>query len=334
MSSLENEINEQAELMGRFGADEVAQIEKVAKIFEDVNTSGGRIFFFASGSSLNACMYARELFSRDNDIALEVFPAGEAKNHADDIKQDDMVVLVSQSGESGDILKVKNQISKFKVKEIVVTNNVNSTLAEDADVVIDLKAGGEKATPATKTYFAELIVFTMLSEALKRRIQILEYRIEISVQIEETTRTDTDWAKELIDKKIFILGSGVMWPQAMEAELKLKEIAHMDAEAYELSEFMHGPVEMLDENSAVIIFCPKMCDQLENKLIDKIREKKSKIVAISNCECEEANEQMKINSREYFELISVMAMQKLALALAKAKGIDLEDNKNIQKVVR
>ena len=329
MDNLENEIAEQAELLGRFDEGDITQIEKVAKIISEVNTSGGRVFLFASGSSLNACMYARELFSRDNDIALEVFPAGEAMNHADDMEQNDLALLVSQSGESRDIKKAQKLIGE-SIKQIVVTNNIKSKLAENADIALNLKAGEEKAMPATKTYFATLVIFMMISEALSGRIQILEARGQIAEDINLSTGRDKPkaslWGGEntglieiLKNKKIFILGSGVMWPQAMEAELKFKEIVKTDAESYELTEFMHGPSELLDEKSVVIIFCPKLCNELDNQIISNIKKQGSKIIAIGSCDCEQADQMIKIETRKYFDLISIIVIQKIALELAKSK---------------
>ncbi len=335
MNNLETEIKEQAELLDRFGDSEINQIEKVSKIISDINTSGGRVFLSASGSSLNACLYARELFSTDNDMVLEVFPAGESKNHADDIKQDDLVILVSQSGESGNISEV-NQLINKTVKKIIITNNKDSKLAKSADILVDLKAGEEKATPATKTYFAEILIFTMISEALSGRILIKEQGKQIS---EEISRLSSDQIlknqgiEEFKNKKIFILGSGVTWPQAMEAELKFKEIARIDAEAYELSEFFHGPITMLDKNSLVMIFCPKLCNKLDNDLIEKIKKIESKVVAIGSCQCEEADQMIKVNNIKYFDLISIVVAQKLAVELAKLNNIELDNNKGIQKII-
>ncbi len=325
--TLETEIKEQAELLDRFGENEINQIEKVAQIITDVNASKGSVFLFASGSSLNACMYARELFSRDNDITLEVFPAGEAENHVDDIKQDDLVVLVSQSGESKDILETDKLIDE-SVKKAVVTNNIKSKLAEGADIVIDIKAGEEKAVPATKTYFATLLVFTILSEVLKGGIKMNKDDIQIIEEI------DGDIPKGLADKKIFILGSGVMWPQAMESELKFKEIARAEVEAYELSEFMHGPQTMLNQNSVVIMLCPSSCGPDGVDFLDKVQQTGAKILAIGICDGEKPDYKIKLKSKKYYELIAIVVIQKLALEIAKINNINLEEVNDISKVVK
>jgi len=333
MNNLENEIAEQAELMSRFGANEVAQIEKVAKIFEDVSISSGRAFLFASGSSLNACLYARELFSRDNDMTLEVFPAGEATNHADDIKQDDLVVLVSQSGESGDILGAESLI-EGNIKKIIITNNPDSKLTEGADIVLDLKAGEEKSVPATKTYFSTLIAFTMISEVLNGGVKILESIEQVSGEIKKISGENMDWVEEIKDKKIFILGSGVMWPQAMEAELKFKEISKSEAESFEMSEFMHGPQTMLDGKSLVIMLCPSSCGSDGVVFLDKAQKTGAKILAVGTCDGEKPEYKIKLENKKYYELISMVVMQKMALELAKVKGINLEDDAEIEKVVK
>lgn len=324
MSNLEKEIEEQAKILDRFDDEDRKKIQKVVKIIDNINSTGGRIFLFGSGSSLNACYYGRELFSRDNDIVLEVFPAGEVENHANDINSNDLVILVSQSGESADIINAKKSVET--IKTVIITNNINSTLAKGAEIVIGQKAREEKAVPATKTYFASLLIFTMLSEALKGRIKIVEVDNILAKEPKNL------WVEDIIDKKIYILGKGLAWPQAIESELKFKEIAKIDAEGYELSEFMHGPIQMLDEGSAVIIFCSKVCDELNGEMISKIKKKKAKIIAIANCECREADRVIQIESEDYYELKSIVTIQKLAIELAKEKGNSLDSG--VEKVVK
>ncbi|MBS7607049.1 MAG: SIS domain-containing protein [Candidatus Bathyarchaeia archaeon] len=262
------EILEEPEVIRKTIVEEKENIRRIASLLRAENYE--MTYITGSGTSYHAGLASQYALSSLTDMIVSAIPASEFNRWVpQSLPRKTLLIAISQSGESTDIINAAKAALRRKMSVLAVTNTPGSTLASLADYTIFPRSGREVAVPATKTYVAQLVTIFMLA------LEIASLKEEHSADIENLRRSLFDvpeliedifrsssgiireTAKKYKDENLmFILGSGPNYATALEAALKLKETCMVFAEGFATREFLHGPVRLVDERTLVIMICP------------------------------------------------------------------------------
>jgi len=295
------EINEQSKsifdtLRGRLlvneGTIKLGSLEEYEQKFLNTN----RIIIVACGTSWHAGLVAEYLIEDLARIPVEVEYASEFRYRNPIITEKDIVIAVSQSGETADTLSAI-QLAKAKGATIFgICNVVGSSIAREAHVGAYTHAGPEIGVASTKAFTAQVTVFIMMALSLGRKRGTLSEKdfrrliLELETlpkKVEETLKLDAQSKKiAAVYKDVpncLFLGRGINFPVALEGALKLKEISYIHAEGYPAAEMKHGPIALIDEDMPTVVIATKT--EYYEKVVSNIQEIKAregKIIAIVN----------------------------------------------------
>lgn len=282
---IESEILEQPEVLRRLLEEER---ETVVKIAAAVRARKPKyIVFDARGTSDNAARYGQYVFGALNrmSVALATPSLYTLYEQPPDLT-DSLVIAVSQSGQSPDIVAVLEEAQKQGAMTVAVNNDATSPLAQAAEFCIPLHTGREFAVAATKTYTSSLMAVAMLSAALSdddRRFDDLarvpDYVAEVTARADEII--DSAERYRYMDSCV-VLSRGFNYATAFEAALKLKEMTYVLAEPYSTADFKHGPVAIVEHGFPVIAIVPegKVTAELE-EFLGRLKEQDAELVVIS-----------------------------------------------------
>ena len=207
------------------------------------NISSNKFLFTGSGSSYHIALLAEHLIN-GNNIQARAFPACEYQSYYDQMNEDVVLVAISQSGETGDVLRAVESGGMCPVTAI--TNNTHSALASLATNVIDMDCGREFGVAATKSFMSQAKIIMTLA-GVKHTCGEIPNETSFSDEIVNTICGATD---------IYVLGSGIHYISALESALKMKELLYIHTEAMFAGEFKHGPLAVLEPNTVVIVIDP------------------------------------------------------------------------------
>ena len=313
-----------------------------------------RIFIFACGSAYHAGFVAKYFLEQICDIEVEIDVSSEARYRRLKIGPRDLVLAVSQSGETADTIAALREAKKKKAKVIGVCNVLGSTIADESDGLIYTLAGPEIGVASTKAYTAQvfsLLLFSLHLAHLRKSISasffkqylselksVSEYHEAILAKVSSIKRI----AKRFSSFGCFLfLGRGINYPSALEGALKLKEISYIPAEGYPAGEMKHGPIALIDEYRAVVCIAPK--DELYPKVISNIQEikaRKAKVLAIVDEKGKEAQSLadavIHIPCTEHSQispLLVALPLQLFAYFVANNLGCEIDQPRNLAKSV-
>ena len=312
-----------------------------------------RIIIVSCGTSWHAGLIGKQLIEQFCRIPVEVAYASEFRYSNPVIEHDDVVMAISQSGETADTLAAIQMAKENGAMVFGIVNGVGSSIARESDTGIYIHVGPEIGVASTKAFTGQVTVLVMLSLALgmaKGTISQAEYEktikelLLIPEKIEKVLEQN-DKIKELSTKFTFAhnflyLGRGFNYPVALEGALKLKEISYIHAEGYPAAEMKHGPIALVDEEMPVVFIATH--HQLYQKIISNMQEVISRgghIIAVVT----EGDEQVKSMVDEVIEipetlgclapLLSVIPLQLLSYHVAVAKGLNVDQPRNLAKSV-
>lgn len=293
----------------------------VIKETRNLLENGKHIIITGSGTSFHAALYGEFSLLTEAGIMSKAIQASEAILWLQHL-HDSIVIGVSQSGESKDIIEVAKFAKSRGFPIIAITNNEKSSLANMSKIVIPMRAGDEKAIAATKTYVAQLAIFYSLSTGEKPS-SLREYA-------EESLSKNASCTPQIASRyyncdDFFVLGSGVNYPSALEAALKLKEIAEVHAEGFPIREFLHGPMEILRNDTPVIIFR----NGIDQTLIKNATEKLSRLSPVLHI----PDFVIIPKNQLAFPIVDIFECQLLAYYLAIRKGLEPDQPEHLTKVV-
>jgi len=318
------------------------EINKVVTLVEEKNLKRG--FIIGSGTSFHASLVLQFLINKFTSYRYLSIPASEFTSWAPPNLEKDVLIAYSQSGESTDVI-VSVKWAKEKGATIIgVTNTPGSTLTRLSHVFLLTKAGEEKAVAATKTYDAQLMASSLLAYSLAKKDDMIkelsavdkytERVIELADEIESISR-------ELKNTNaLFVLGRGINYPNALEASLKLKETAMLHAEGFAVREFLHGPIQLVDEGTPVIVMIPNASVLEESrKTLAKLTDYKANIIAICGKEVKMNEYTSKIIEiplvREEFSIFpTIKAVQILAYFTSINRSLNPDKPTKLTKVVK
>jgi glucosamine--fructose-6-phosphate aminotransferase (isomerizing) len=312
-----------------------------------------RIIFVACGTSWHAGLVGEYLFEEFARVPVEVEYASEFRYRNPIIFQDDIVIAISQSGETADTLAAI-ELAKSKGATVLgVCNVVGSSIARATHGGSYTHAGPEIGVASTKAFTAQVTVLTLMALHMAKvrgtltesRYRQLCYEIEaIPGKIEEVLKLNNQLREIAFTYKdsrnALYLGRGVSFPVALEGALKLKEISYIHAEGYPAAEMKHGPIALIDDEMPVFVIATKGANY--EKVVSNIQEvkaRKGKIIAVVTSGDSEvknmADFAIEIPETDEFlvPLISVIPLQLLSYHIAVMRGCNVDQPRNLAKSV-
>jgi len=324
-------------------------IDQHKKIFNAAN----RIIILGCGTSWHAGLIGEYLIESLAEISVEVEYASEFRYRSPIIRENDIVIAISQSGETADTLaalKLANEKGAFTYS---LVNTVGSTIARTSDIVSYLNIGVEIGVASTKAFTAQVNLLTMIAvklAVLKGKMNIKDYHsiveeiINLPLLLERTLLCNEEMSN-IADRyygsdHALFLGRGVNFPVALEGALKLKEISYIHAEGYPAAEMKHGPIALIDENMPVFVVANN--NSTLQKMISNIQEIKSRkgqvIVLIDEKQefpDDLADYVVEIPSTHEIlsPILASIPFQLFAYHAAKLRGCDVDQPRNLAKSV-
>lgn len=299
----------------------------------------GQIYLVGSGSSYHSTVFASHLFAKNNYFLSTAIPAGDFDMYVPDLQSKDLIIFVSQSGLNPTILESFHHVSQRAPKTVLITNDNDSPLTTRVDAVLSLEISRERAIPSTKTYLAELAVMSTISEALKDGTNLFQLKDRLSEEIKKICQPDYYSRMERMAQflsasaDLFILGEGIEYANALEAALKFKECALINAEGYLLDEFLHGPCALIKVRTPVILFNSNLNNDTQEK-IEKIKEMGAVIICIGGEKRSKVDAHVPVNDFGLFtSLASIVPLQLLAYKVAIEKGLNPDKPEGLSKIV-
>ena len=340
--TLISEIHEQADVLENLLASQAAQIEAIARAI--LKASPQFVFLAARGTSDNAGRYANYVWGSMNRLPVALAtPSLFSLYQKPPSLKGALVVGISQSGQSPDIVSVLEEGQRQGSPTLAITNDPESPLAQTADWVIDIQAGVEEAVAATKTYTAELMAIAMLSASMldepdvQRSLrQVPGWVHQVLSQGEQITRLAERYRYM---ERCVVLGRGYNYATAFEWSLKLKELTYVIAEPYSSADFQHGPIAIIETGFPVMVVNPsgKIYDNFMPLLCQLRKDHNAELVIISD-QAEAlalAQTPMPLPSDipEWLTpLVAIVPAQLFTHALTRVKGWDTEAPRSIRKI--
>jgi glucosamine--fructose-6-phosphate aminotransferase (isomerizing) len=342
-SPLLSEIYEQPEAIGRMLELEA---ERVAWISQQLSPRHfSYILIAARGTSDNAALYGKYLFGAVNRLPVALAaPSLYTRYQAPPHLEGALVIGISQSGQSPDIVSVLQESRKQGAPTIAITNDLESPLAQVADFKIGLGVGQERSVAATKTYTAQLTALALLALSLEdtpiqlEPLEAIPTALAESLKSEPAAQTAADHLA-ISDHTVFI-GRGFNYSTAWEAALKCKELANILAEPYSSADFLHGPIAMVDQGFPVnIISVGETFREELNQLGRNLRKRGAKLITIGD-------EQLEGHTNEHDLFIpvpkglpewlspiaAIIPSQLLAYHLSVERGFNPDEPRALRKV--
>ena len=301
-------------------------------------------FLAARGTSDNAGRYANYLWGAHNHMPMALAtPSLFTYYQSPPRLQNALVVGVSQSGQSPDIVSVLEEGRRQGCLTLAITNIADSPLARTADFILDIQAGAEKAVAATKTYTTELMAIAMLSAALEDLDERWEQLASVPewaryvLKLDESITRMTQRYRYM--NQCVVLGRGFNYATAYEWALKLKELTYIIAEPYSSADFQHGPIAMVEGGFPVLAIAPKgrVHSSMKEMLTRLRKDKDAELVVISDdadlLSLAQSPIQLPPRIPEWLTpLVGIIPAQLFACHLTQVKGYDTEVPRNITKV--
>lgn len=340
--SLRDEIFEQPTAIARLLEMQDESVRDVAARMGDRNVSF--VYLAARGTSDNAGLYAKYLWGIHNGLPValaapsmfSVFKTPPKIGSA-------LVVGISQSGQSPDIVSVIEEGRRQGALTLAITNDGGSPLAEAAELVIETVAGPENAVAATKTYTTQLVAIAMLSTALTGNAEHREWLARLPSLVEDTLRLDEiikdASARYRYMEQCVVLGRGFNYATAHEWALKLKELAYVLAEPYSSADFQHGPVALAHQGFPVFAVVPsgKVAPDMITLLTELVQDQQVELLVVSNEGSALALANTPVQLPEMLPewitpIPAIVPAQLFCYHLTRAKGYNTEGPRGLSKV--
>ncbi len=340
--TLEGRISKKRVLEGAFGVG-------ASEIFDEVRG----VHIIACGTSYHAGMIARYWFESLAGVPCSVEVASEFRYRYPVVRNNSLIISISQSGETADTLAALQEAKKRGFgHSLAICNVPESSLVRESDLFLMTRAGPEIGVASTKAFTTQLVSLMLLVIALGRRHAMPEHveealvnhLISLPAKVEDVLALDDkikEVAEQFGDKNhALFLGRGTQYPVAMEGALKLKEISYIHAEAYPAGELKHGPLALVDANMPVIAVAPN------NELLEKLKSNLQEVSARGGQLLVFADESVHVEAEEGIEVVSVASvddaiapivysvpLQLLSYHVAVLKGTDIDQPRNLAKSV-
>jgi glucosamine--fructose-6-phosphate aminotransferase (isomerizing) len=344
--SLKSEIFEQPDVLARLLENQKDRMRAIAVALREYDIR--YLFLVARGTSDNAGLYAKYLWGAFNQLptALATPSLFSLYGKPPSLKNA-LVMGISQSGQSPDIVKVMAEAQRQGAPTLAIVNAPRSPLAQTAQFVIDVEAGPELAVAATKSYTAQLMAIAMLSVALSEMAGDIEDRWpdleRVPALVQQALDLDPVIARAAeryrYMEQCVVLGRGFNYATAFEWSLKMKELAYIIAAPYSSADFQHGPVAVVSQGFPVLAVVPDgaVFDDMFALLKDLVTVQGVELLAISNRDevlsLAHTSLRLPLNMPEWLSpLVTIVPGQLFSYYLTRAKGYDTEAPRGLHKV--
>jgi glucosamine--fructose-6-phosphate aminotransferase (isomerizing) len=342
-------------LMGRINSEGMVTLPEIDGLDAKDLLAIDRIIVVACGTASYAGEIAKYSIEKWAKIPVSVELAHEFRYRDPILTPNTLIVAISQSGETMDTLMATRYAKEQGAKVMAICNTQGATLARESDAVLYTHAGPEVAVASTKALTAQMtavyllalflatgrksLAVSELSELGKELLKLPAKVTEVLASLDQVTSLATKMANA---KTVLFLGRNVGFPVAMEGALKLKELAYIHAEGFAAGELKHGPIALIEEGQPVIVILPSPSDPLHPKVISNIQEIKARGATVIAIAEEGDKEASKYAENVWFvpetnwlmaPVLTVIPLQAFAMGLANAKGLDVDQPRNLAKSV-
>jgi glucosamine--fructose-6-phosphate aminotransferase (isomerizing) len=340
---LYREIHQQPQILQQLVDRESQSIRALASVIDQKDIS--HVIIAARGTSDNVGRYAKYLLGAANGLSVGLAAPSLFTIYRRPPRFKNALVLgISQSGQSPDIISVLHEAHKQGALTVAITNDIHSPLAEQAAYTVDMNAGPEKSVAATKTYTASLLAIAMLSTALAGSARKWEELAAIPDSVSQTLALDAA-AIEAASRWRFadrcvVIGRGYNYATAFELALKLKELTYIIAEPYSPADLLHGPFAIVERDFPVLVIAPKgaMLPNI-NRLLRELHQAGADSLIISDDDATlsmgDARLSLPGSVPEWLTPITaIIAGQLFALRLTAIKKLNIDQPRGLHKVTR
>jgi len=298
------------------------------------------VFFVGCGTSYHACVSAAYVFAHIAKIHVNVVLASEFRNYEDFLTENTLVVALSQSGETADLLDAIKTAKEKGCKTVSVVNVMGSTLTRLCDANVLMNAGPEICVLSTKSYTSQLAILLLLAYSVAGRLGEGRALIKkVCDNVENVIDVNLDKLRDLAERikstrDFFLIGRDLAYPSALEGALKIKEVSYIHAEGFAGAELKHGTIALIEKGVPVIVLSTEHTRSLILSNAMEIRSRGGYIIGIDN----ENNELF-----DYFikvpdvgnanPILMIIPIQIFAYYLALARGCDPDKPRNLAKSV-
>ena len=330
------EIMEQRYTITRvLGQDD--RIRRASELVEEAD----KVFLVAAGTSYHACLAASYWLAESGVNARPVL-ASEFPYISSLVDESSLIIAVSQSGETADVLESVRMAKKRGSKVLGVVNVVGSSLMRMSDSFLTINAGPEICVLATKSYTSQLAILYLLArnlagmleeakEEVKRSEKVVSGMLEDEILMNQIKRIAKDFSKS---EHIFLIGRGISYATALEGALKIKEVSYIHAEGFAGGELKHGTLALIEDGVPCIAIVPE--DETKDQILGNAMEIKSRgghIIGLSLEEHEVFDELIKVPQDNLSPIVMIVPLQLLAYYLALERGCNVDQPRNLAKSV-
>src|SRR3989442_1542448 len=311
--------------------------EKLAEFAEKIR--GARsVFVTAAGTSYHAGLLLKYRLERDAVIRCEVTLAGEFREHSDFVDGGAVVIALSQSGETADLLEAIREAKQKGAKVLSLVNTARSTLARESDLTLLLNCGPEVGVAATKSFTAQVVVANLIVDNLVGSRngggEEVAGMVEEALSSEPTVKEIARMYRERSD--FYFIGRGYHYPMALDGALKLKELSYIHADGIAASELQHGTLALIEDGTPVVVINPRgetHADTLSNA--EELKARGARVIGISDEPSDVYTHFVKIpRAKESLTpVLEAIPLQLMAYWTAVEKSNDPDYPRNLAKSV-
>jgi glutamine---fructose-6-phosphate transaminase (isomerizing) len=352
------EIHEQADAVAETIADRLPGDDGVdlseVELDDDFLRGVRRIVIVACGTSYHAGLVGRYAIEEWARVPVEMDVASEYRYRNPVVSDDDLVIGITQSGETADTLAAMRLARERGARVLAITNVLGSQATRDADAVLYTRSGLEISVAATKTFVAQVATMYLLGLRLaelrgtlpaERLAELIAEMKSLPSKIEATLAGCEAPVREIaarhVDQGFFLyLGRHIGLPVCLEGALKLKEISYIPTDAYAAGEMKHGPIALLDESTPVVCVAtesPVLGKILSN--VEEVRARGAEAIAVVTAGDERAGEvaeeTIEVAASEWIlqPILAILPLQLLAYDIARGRGLNVDQPRNLAKTV-
>jgi glucosamine--fructose-6-phosphate aminotransferase (isomerizing) len=340
-------------LIGRLSDNNQIQLDEL-HMSDDEMKKIKRISVIACGTAYHAGMVAKYAIEKWAKVAVDVEIASEYRYRDPIVDKDSLVIAISQSGETMDLLMAVRHAKAVGARVLAVCNTNSSTIPRESDAVLYTHAGPEIAVASTKAFLTQIVAVYLIGLKLAQvrgaltDVQVKSLyteMLELPGQVEqilETIEPLRELTRKFVENNtVLFLGRGIEYPVALEGALKLKELAYIHAEGFAGGELKHGPIALIEEGTAVIAILPAKDEHaLDEKMLSNIQEVKARgarvvVIAPEGAEVIGAEHIIRIPvaSPLFQPVLATVPLQVFAYEIAVARGTDVDQPRNLAKSV-
>lgn len=340
-------------LIGRLSDNDQVQLDELHMTEAEIKDIK-RISVIACGTAYHAGMVAKYAIEKWAKVPVDVEIASEYRYRDPIVDKNSLVIAISQSGETMDLLMAVRYAKASGARVLAVCNTNSSTIPRESDAVLYTHAGPEIAVASTKAFLTQIVAVYLIGlklaqvrgtlndqevRALYNEMLELPGKVE---QILETIEPLRELTRKFVSNDtVLFLGRGVEYPVALEGALKLKELAYIHAEGFAGGELKHGPIALIEEGTAVIAILPTADEhQLDEKMLSNIQEVKARgarviVIAAEGAEVIGAEHIIRIPVAPplFQPVLATVPLQVFAYEIAVARGTDVDQPRNLAKSV-